>query len=36
MNLDVMMSEGVDWIHMAIVRGNLWAAVNTAMCLPVS
>jgi len=36
MDLEVMTSEGVDRIHMALDRSNLWAVVNAAIYLPVA
>jgi len=36
MDLEVMTSEDVDRIHMAVDRGNLWAVMNMAISLPVS
>jgi len=36
MDLEVMTSEGVDRIHMAVDRSNLWTVVSTAIYLPVA
>jgi hypothetical protein len=36
MDLEEMRSEGVDWIHVAVDRGNMWAVVDTVTYLRVS
>jgi hypothetical protein len=36
MDFEVVTSEGVDRIHVAVERDNLWAVVNTAIYFLVS